>query len=404
MLLQSLTLLAFVSAALAVVTSTTTLSSSTSSTLKCTTALVKKSPKGAVPTSTSTKILAADIILILGVSTPRVTQTAPPSTTTSTSTSTTTVTTTNAAVTGTFSTTSTIEEVLTSTSTTTALVTSVVSSTTSSTSTLVIPTTAGFIDASSSSGRQNAALQGRDMQAAQPVEKREVMVHHLSKRAPPPRNDPQADLYPASVQCVKSVQVHIWVKLILVKPAITTTISGPVLTATATTISTTTSTKVPPGVSITSTFFATTTSTNTLTQTVSSTTTSTEIVTEVSTTTSYAACATPNVLGPALSNGNFLFNVIRSADAGGGDLTNPDAASALECCIACQTSATCQFSFYSLGSRTGPCSVFGGGVGATCDNANFVAAKFNELDFSSGDNGPSVSNGPCGQVQSNGLL
>ncbi|KAI4086827.1 MAG: hypothetical protein L6R37_008383 [Teloschistes peruensis] len=401
MLLQFLTLLGVVSAVLADVTSTTTLSSSTSSTLSCTTALVKKSPKGAVPTSTSTKILAADIILVLGVSTPRVTRTALPSTTTSTSTSITTVTTTNAAVTGTFSTTSTIEEVLTSTSTTTALVTSVVSSTTSSTSTLVIPTTAGFIDASSSSGRQNAALQGRDMQAAQPVQKRGVMARRLSKRAPSPPNDPQAGFYPASVQCVKYVRVHIYVKLIVIKPATTTTISGPVLTATATTISTTTSTIVPSGVPVTSSFFATTTRTSTLIQTVSSTTTSTEIATGVSTTTSHAACATSNVLGPALSNGNFILDtggIFRMP--GQGAISRPDADSAIDCCIACQTSPTCQASSFI---QDVGCLNFGGGPGAVCDNANFVARTFNEVNFDPGSE-RFLSNGPCGQVQSNGLV
>ena len=161
---------------------------------------------------------------------------------------------------------------------------------------------------------------------------------------------------------------------------------------------TSTSTVIAPGVSSTITFSTTSIRTTTVLTTFVSTTTSTQTETLVNSTTSYAACATKNLLGPRVNTGNYLttFNI---RDASVSYNEKPDIPSAYDCCAACQTGTNCQFSVYFTGSRQSCLNIE---TADSCQAQPFNAGSFRlsaeQQNFTS-----VYSNGPCGQLVSQGL-
>ena len=173
MLLRFLLFLASAVYVTATGTTTKPLSSSTTSPVKCSTTMATTSAKGSIPTSSSTTILKAQIILLLTTYAPTTTRTPKAITVTTVAPRTTTTTKTDSTVTGTFSTTQTSTSVVTSLTTTTVVSTTTVSSTTSSTSTVIVPNTAGFVNADQSTGEMTLQ-QKRDLgqiEAAKPEPK-----------------------------------------------------------------------------------------------------------------------------------------------------------------------------------------------------------------------------------------
>ncbi|KAI9838468.1 MAG: hypothetical protein M1837_002460 [Sclerophora amabilis] len=368
---------------------TAKLVSSTSTTQICSTRMASTSAKGPIPTTTKTKTKLPNIVIIGTTSVPIKTITPAAITRTATITSLETVTATASTISETFSTTETLTDTSTISITLTSVETTTTTSSTTTTATTVVPTSAGFRDICSSSGRSNFANQ-----------KRAVSHPHagLARRAP--SKSPKGvrlDLqkYPAAVTCDKYIQVRYTKEIILVKPTSTKTAATPTAVVSTTATVTETSTVVPPNVSTTLSFTTTTTASTTSTITSSSTATSTASVTETTTTTSYAACATNNVLGPRVDNGNYLTRSFYN------DVDNQViqvvASSGYECCVACITSTlNCHYASYGEGA----CSLVAGSP--RCD-PNYADGTFFE-----GRSPPGyslqLSNGNCGSLRSGGLL
>ncbi|KAI4100634.1 MAG: hypothetical protein L6R37_005346 [Teloschistes peruensis] len=372
--------------------------SSTVSSQLCTTTFASTSAKGAVPTTTTVKTLAAEIVLILSASTPYATVTPQASTVTTTVPVTTVVTSNGVATTGTFTTTRTFTSTVVETSTVKSSSTTTFTSTTSSTSTLVIPTSQGFVPIYDSSGRTTNPdpPQKRDLAAIE--RKRSPLIspaghHPHEKRTGGPTSAPK---YPKSVTCVRYIKVRITVKLIIIKPTVTKTAAA-ASTSTSIVSKTVTSTSIiiPPGVTSTVTQSTTSTTTSTTTTTASSAVliSSTETVTQVSTTTSYAACATNNLLGPSLDNGKTVFGPYGYPDQASQQILD-NSNSAYDCCVRCITTSNCYVSSYAVGDNV--CSNVIAGPGEVCD-PNQVAARIFENGDPPQSYSPTLSNGYCGQ-------
>lgn len=191
--------------------------------------------------------------------------------------------------------------------------------------------------------------------------------------------------YPSRVVCSDLVEVTSTLTSTHTAPAVTDFITPAVSTATFVSNVTITSTFVPVDASITLTIF----STSSIYTIIPSTTITTQTVTATltqfigATPTAYAACAPNNIIttynGASIDQGDFRYGVLSSFTA----------ASAYDCCVACQTAAGgCGGSLYldgscNLSTDTGVC------------DGSLVAAYFmaGTGDFP----GISLSNGPCGQ-------
>ena len=122
--------------------------------------------------------------------------------------------------------------------------------------------------------------------------------------------------------------------------------------------------------------------------------TSTETITS-GTVTSYAACATNNLLGPGINQaGTYIANV-RQLKTPTDQVTTSNSTSALDCCVMCQMSdKPCDLSYYDTAAKT--CMMYKPkATNATCSHD--LAAYFTK-----NRNTPNrfvVSNGLCGKVQ-----
>ena len=158
------------------------------------------SAKGPIPTSNSTTILKAQIMLLLTSYAPTATVTPKAITVTTVVPKTKTTTTTDSTVAGTFSTTQTSTSVVTSITTTTVVSTTTVSSTTTSTSIVIVPTTAGFVNIDQSTN-QMTLLQKRDlgqMEVAKPEPNLRRSLNH-SYNGLIKRTSKLSKTYPSSV-------------------------------------------------------------------------------------------------------------------------------------------------------------------------------------------------------------
>ncbi|KAL9584700.1 MAG: hypothetical protein Q9212_001956 [Teloschistes hypoglaucus] len=365
--------------------------SSTVSSQLCTTTFASTSGKGAIPTTTTVKTLAAEIVLILSASTPYATVTPQASTVTNTVPVTTVVTSNGVATTGTFTTTQTFTSTVVETSTVVSSSTTTFTSTTSSTSTLFIPTSQGFIPIYDSSGRSTKPNppQKRDLPAIERKRSPLGPAGHPHEKRTGPTSAPK---YPKSVTCVRYIKVRITVKLIIIKPTVTTTAAASTSTSTVAKTVTSTSTIIPPGVTSTVTQSTTSTTTSTTTTTSAVLISSTETVTQVSTTSSYAACATNNLLGPSLDNGKTVFGPYGYPDQATQQTFNEN--SAYDCCVRCITTPNCYVSSYAVGDKV--CSNVIAGPGEECD-PNQIGARIFENGNPPQSYSPTLSNGYCGK-------
>ncbi|KAI4186260.1 MAG: hypothetical protein L6R41_003595 [Letrouitia leprolyta] len=214
----------------------------------------------------------------------------------------------------------------------------------------------------------------------------------LNKRtSPPPAR------YLSSVKCIKTVQVIYFKKVIVVKPTITRTVAGSTITATTTRTFTSTRTVCPPGVTSTTTFSTIVAATTTVTSTITQPATTTQTETLLQDTTSYAACATNNVLDPRLNDGTYtyLFN-INDPDV---QYNQKPAINGYKCCVAYVTSDTCEFSVY-VTSKAACINIEN--VSA-CPAQPFFASTFQQTVEDTRITS-FYSNGRCGQMQSEGIV
>ena len=158
---------------------------------------------------------------------------------------------------------------------------------------------------------------------------------------------------------------------------------------------TSTSTVVSPSVTYTQTITTTVFSTIVSTSTTTSVTTTTGLTTAISTTTLYAACATDNVLGPAIQDGSYVYVVGRTDTTT--DVIEVPLTTAYDCCVVCLLGDHCQFSQFQPDVF---CLTYVNGE--TCDNANFVAANVYRASFQRQPQ--AVSNDTCGQASDGGLI
>lgn len=183
-------------------------------------------------------------------------------------------------------------------------------------------------------------------------------------------------------------------KIILVKPTVTVTAARPTSTVTNTITKTETDTFIPQA-STTTTFSETVTETTT--SVITETSTSTVIVpvteTQTSTVTSYAACATSNILGPQIQTGQYIQDVYYSDRTA--QVQQPPATNAYDCCVACLTGTRCYISQFIGGT------CFTLGNGAQCNNPGYTAGYFKKTTGPNAFNSV-ISNGPCGVVVDGG--
>ncbi|KAL9030553.1 MAG: hypothetical protein Q9196_001341 [Gyalolechia fulgens] len=379
---------------------TTTVSSSTVTATICTT-LLGKSSTSSVPTRTNTKSLPAEVVVVLAVSTPVETVTPHEVTATDTVQVFTTTTVTDSTVTGVFSTTTTIYETESTTCTDTSIITSTSTETTTASTITVVPAPTGWMPITNSTGRTTNSTGRTTPPDGTIVDVQETLMQNTDLQQPL-QDDASSSLLPDSYGPpgrLLSMRRRYVKMIIFVKSRhTTTTIRASTTTATSTETITSTSTIVPARVTETKSFSTTCTTTTTLTSSATVVSSTTELVTASTTITSYAACATDNILGPKVDKDLVIADVID-------DRSNPLAPgtteqmlltdSAYDCCVTCFTSQNCQHSeYYSYnfcGLLLNP---------TVCLGQDVVAGK---LVLESEEERPpewgvAVSNGPCGKV------
>ncbi|EXJ60358.1 hypothetical protein A1O7_04510 [Cladophialophora yegresii CBS 114405] len=182
-----------------------------------------------------------------------------------------------------------------------------------------------------------------------------------------------------------------------------TSTQKPAATITSATTSTITNTIGVPDRPVNSTITSTFTTRQNLTRAVTvqaETTVATITTTQTNytaTRTTYAACATDNLLGPRLSAGNYINRVVDNNRANVGSGTN--ATSSYECCTICQDATeSCDFAYFDSVATTNKCTLYRSSTAtfanATCSHSQagfFTANRTTENRFT-------VINGPCGQL------
>ncbi|KIW68838.1 hypothetical protein PV04_04758 [Phialophora macrospora] len=182
-----------------------------------------------------------------------------------------------------------------------------------------------------------------------------------------------------------------------------TSTQRPAATVTSATTFTVTNTVGVPDGPVNSTVIATFTTTQNQTQTITvqaETTVATITTTQTNysaVSTTYAACATNNLLGPRLSGGNYINRIVDNNSANVGSGTN--ATSSYECCTICQDATdSCDFAFFDTAATTNKCTIYRSSTaangGATCSHQQagfFTTNKNTQTRWV-------VSNGPCGQL------
>ncbi|KAL8952146.1 MAG: hypothetical protein Q9222_001923 [Ikaeria aurantiellina] len=411
------------SVAAAIITKTVSLSTVTATECKT---LLGPSSRSPIPTTTTTKSLAPQVLVLISVSTPVKTVTPRAITVTETEQVLTTTTTTNSAVTGTFSTTTTVFETLSMTTTETAFSTELLVETSTITATNGVPTLPGFKFVEDSTGLrdpnpeeetesapQQAGLQDTEFQQPLLRSRRSAAPDHRRIPGPPGRGNPFPpghrvpfppappghkcpwnDRYPSSVNCVKAVRTQ-YVKLIIFAKPFYRTTTIPAATSTATTKKTMTSvsTIVPPSVTETESFSTTVATTTTFTSSITETTSITETIEASITVTSYAACASQNILGPQIEGNRNILGVGANDGSPSRIQDVQPGTNAYDCCVTCVTSSqNCQYSVfiptYGLCGRILNTD--------TCPGPSFDAGGLYLVESEKGDpSGYVISNGPC---------
>ncbi|KAJ8069134.1 hypothetical protein OCU04_002808 [Sclerotinia nivalis] len=195
--------------------------------------------------------------------------------------------------------------------------------------------------------------------------------------------------YPAFIGCTATIKIDSTTTITETASSTITNLATFYITETSTsTITTTTSVMLADAsTTLISTLISTISSTIAATSTTTLTTTQT--ISEISgaTPTFYAACGANNVIssfnGQLITQNRFLNNVLAATTA----------ASAYDCCVACQTAAAgCAGSLFLGG---GACYL--SASAGTCDGS--VVANYFYTSAGTTSNGFFVSNGPCGQQQ-----
>ncbi|KAK9421793.1 hypothetical protein SUNI508_05394 [Seiridium unicorne] len=288
-----------------------------------------------VPTTETSIHLEPTTLVVTVLTTATSTVTPDIETITSTATNTSTTTVTDSTVTDTFSTTATVVSTSTVTDTTTETSTEAASVTSTETATSTVPAPAGFTPITDSSGYSDYVSTKR--QALQ----RDVRLEagNSTEQSPYAMND-GALLYPDNVICATEIHTEVVQTTTVVVSTATVTAPVETFTASATTTTTSTSTVVPDDVSTTLSFTSTSTEVTTTTSTATSVTTTTATAIVTATETDYAACATPNVLGPRINDGTY---VTLGQAIVGIQLNTIAYTSAYDCCVACQQSTSCVY-------------------------------------------------------------
>ena len=151
---------------------------------------------------------------------------------------------------------------------------------------------------------------------------------------------------------------------------------------------------------ITSTFSTTRNVTQTITVPAETTvaTITTSGLNYTSTKTTYAACATNNLLGPRLSGGNYANTPIDNTPSNVGSGTN--ATSSYECCTICQDAVgSCDFAYFDDAATSNKCVLYSE---STAPYANATCSHSQAGYFTSSKTAKSlvVINGPCGSLTS----
>ncbi|APA11060.1 predicted protein [Sclerotinia sclerotiorum 1980 UF-70] len=195
--------------------------------------------------------------------------------------------------------------------------------------------------------------------------------------------------YPAFIGCTSTIKIESTTTITETASSTITNLATPYITETSTSTITTTTSVMLADASTTLISTLISTISSTIAATSITTITSTQTVSEISgaTPTVYAACAPNNVIssfnGQSISQNRFLNNVLAATTA----------ASAYDCCVACQKNASgCAGSLYLPG---GACYL--SSSDGKCDGS--VVANYFYTSAGTSANAFSVSNGPCGQQQ-----
>ncbi|KAJ5752261.1 hypothetical protein N7520_009178 [Penicillium odoratum] len=203
--------------------------------------------------------------------------------------------------------------------------------------------------------------------------------------------------YPQEVVCREKVILKTTTTSIVTETPLTTTAVAPSTTVTATSTIISSSVVIPSDVSTTLSYSITSTITETSTApAVTDTVTATTTVTAVTTTSSFAACATNNIAGAPLSSdfGDLEGEYIYSLDMGA--ITDYTLSTAridtpYDCCVNCQESSTCVYSYFSV---YGYCTLV---ESTTCSVSSEIGYAYLATTADSGVF--QASNGNCGQVR-----
>ncbi|KIX99382.1 uncharacterized protein Z520_04958 [Fonsecaea multimorphosa CBS 102226] len=351
--------------------------------------------------------------------TPTVTVTPPAVTITSTTSTTTTstVSSTAATPTSTFTATLTLTSSTTTTSTITASTstsTEVDTTTTTSTTTLTstVPTSSGFLPVISTLPG-SAEKRKREVKERQTQSRRSSYTPPWQKpstqcKAPAPYQPSTGGQavwdtcaqYPSAVECQELVEIFSPIVTTVTATAVSSTLTTATTTTiiTSTSTATTTATVTPPTFNYTTTTTTMTTTTITAfsTTTPSTTITSTSTITASATTStvSYAACATPNLVGTL--NGDGVYDAIYPGEDT--TLTTTDDGTAYDCCASCISNAACAASAFNGNFAPGEqCFNFvaTGGAGACTTEGEYSFGAEYDSSFPP-DSEYFISNGNCG--------
>ncbi|KAF2493526.1 hypothetical protein BU16DRAFT_563680 [Lophium mytilinum] len=362
------------------------LNTGTTTVQKCTTKLSSKSIKK-VPTSTKTTTVTLLPKIVLSTTHKTITTSAKPITTSVVSETTITETYTDLAVTDTFSTTSTDYATVTDFQTYTITFTTVIGAPdTTVTAVYTVPTPDGFLPVADTQGGYPGT----------PAKGKRAAQHPHSDLAErkATKGGCNSKTYPVAVQCLKQIQKQVTKTVVIVGKAITKTLPPKTVTSTVQSTQTTTLTEVPADVSVTESFSTTLTVTEEETITTAFPVTSTSQNTVSQTQTSFAACATNNILGPALSDGTIIVNAGHNA----GSFARAPSTSALDCCEQCQRATACSGVAWNANGNT--CFIFTTASG-TCGAQSAVSEYFLVGAPPQGFQ-LTVSNGPCGYMYNGG--
>lgn len=156
---------------------------------------------------------------------------------------------------------------------------------------------------------------------------------------------------------------------------------------------------IAPHASSTTTILSTIISSFSTVVTQSVTSTSTQVSTYTTTVSSYAACATNNILGPTLPNGNIIDNVYNDGVNNPSIFTLQTTADAYDCCVQCITASDCTSSAFS----NGECLLLQNSASTCGDQSSNPGFYVSEAAGQGGETTYVLSNGNCGYLYDGGL-